>query len=93
MKINHWFEARQYEIEKAGGQNYQLLIMLFWTYLTASVSEFQHFVVLNKESWEKGGITDTVILMNDVLFFKTGSDQLLHKDVIVSKTNQVTFHY
>ena len=28
MKTNHWFEARQDEIEKAGGHNDQLLIML-----------------------------------------------------------------
>ena len=55
MKINNWFEARQYEIEKAGEQNDQLLIMLFRTYVTVPVSEFQHFVVRKKESWEKGG--------------------------------------
>ena len=65
MKINHWFEARQDEIEKSGGQNDQLLIMLFRTYLTVPVSEFRHFVVCNKESWEKGAITDPVVLMND----------------------------
>ena len=40
MKINNWFEARQDEIEKSGGQNDQLLIMLFRTYLTVPVSEF-----------------------------------------------------
>ena len=60
MKINHWFEARQEDIEKAGRQNDQILIMLFRTYLTVPVSEFRHFVVRNKESWEKGGITDPV---------------------------------
>ena len=31
MKIDNWFEACQYEIEKSGGQNDQLLIMLFLT--------------------------------------------------------------
>ena len=31
MKINNWFEARQDEIEKYGGQNDQLLIMLLRT--------------------------------------------------------------
>ena len=40
MKINNWFEACQYEIEKAGGQNDQLLIMLFRTCLTVPVYEF-----------------------------------------------------
>ena len=65
MKINNWFEARQDEIEKVGGQNYQILIMLFRTYLTVGVSEFQHFVVRNKESWEKGDITDPFVLTND----------------------------
>ena len=65
MKINNWFEARQYEIEKAGGKNYQLLIMLLRTYLKVPVSEFQHFVVRTKENWEKGDITDPLILMND----------------------------
>ena len=39
--------------------------MLFRTYLTVPVSEFQHFVVRNKESWEKGDIKDTVVLMKD----------------------------
>ena len=39
--------------------------MLFRTYLTVPVSEFRHFVVRNKESWEKGDITDLLILMND----------------------------
>ena len=29
MNINNWFEAHQDEIEKSGGQNDQLLIMLF----------------------------------------------------------------
>ena len=43
----------------------QLLIMLFRTYLTVPVSEFQNFVFHNKESWEKGDITDPVVLMND----------------------------
>ena len=65
MKINHWFEALQDEIEKAGGQNDQLLIMLFRTYLTVRVSEFRHFVIRNKKSWEKGDITDPLVLMND----------------------------
>ena len=46
----NWFEARQDEIEKAGGQNHQLLIMLFRTYLTLPVSEFWHFVVHKQES-------------------------------------------
>ena len=64
MKINNWFEARQYEIEKAGGQNEQLLIMLVRTYLTVPVSESWHFVVHNKESWEKGDITDPLVLIN-----------------------------
>ena len=66
MKINTWFKARQYEIKKPGGQNDQLLIILFWTYLTVPVSEFQHFVVCNKENWEKGDITDQLVLMNNV---------------------------
>ena len=39
--------------------------MLFWTYLTVPVFEFQHFVVHNKESLEKGVITDLLVLMND----------------------------
>ena len=65
MKMNHWFEARQEEIEKAGGQNDQLLIMLFRTYFTVPVSEFRHFVVRNKESWEKGDITDPFVLINN----------------------------
>ena len=65
MNINHWFEARQDEIVKTGGQNDQLLIILFWTYLTVPVSEFRHLVVCNKESWERGDITDPVVLMND----------------------------
>ena len=39
--------------------------MLFRTYLTVPVSEFRYFVVRNKESWEKGDITDPLILMND----------------------------
>ena len=65
MKINNLFEARQYEIEMAGGENDQLLIMLFQTYLTVPVSEFRHFVVRNKESWEKVDITDPLVLMND----------------------------
>ena len=65
MKINNCFEARQDEIEKAGGKKDQLLIMLFRNYLTVSVSEFRHFVVRNKESWEKGDIKDPLVLMND----------------------------
>ena len=65
MKINTWFEARQDEIEKARGKNDQLLIMLLHTYLTVPVSEFRHFVVQNKESWERGGIMDPLVLMND----------------------------
>ena len=64
MKINNCFEARQDEIVKSGGQNDQLLIMLFWTYLTVSVSELQHFFVRNKENWEKGDITDPLVLIN-----------------------------
>ena len=40
MNINNWFEARQDEIEKAGGKNDQLLIVLFRAYLTVPVSEF-----------------------------------------------------
>ena len=51
MKIDNWFESRQDDIEKARGQNGQLLIMLFRAYLTIPVSEFRHFVVCNKESW------------------------------------------
>ena len=39
--------------------------MRFWTYLIVPVFEFQHFVVHNKESWEKGDITDLPVLMND----------------------------
>ena len=39
-KINNWFEACQDKIEKHGGKNDQLLIMLFRTYLTVPVSEF-----------------------------------------------------
>ena len=50
MKINNWFEARQDEIEKSGGQNDQLLIVLFGAYLTVQVSELWHFVICNKES-------------------------------------------
>ena len=65
MKINRWFEARQDKIEKSGGKNDQLLIMLFRTYLTVPLSEFRHFVVSNKESWEKGDITDPLVLIND----------------------------
>ena len=65
MNIKNWFEARQDEIEKSGGQNDQLLIMLFRIYLTVPVSGFWHFVVRNKESWEKGNITDPLVLMND----------------------------
>ena len=51
MKINNWFEARQYEIEKSGGQNDQLLITLFRANFTVPVSEFRHFIVRNKEIW------------------------------------------
>ena len=40
MKINNCFIARHDEIEKSGGKNDQLLIMLFRTYLTVLVSEF-----------------------------------------------------
>ena len=65
MNINSWFEARRDDIEKYRGQNDQLLIMLFRTYLTFPVSEFRHFVVRNKESWEKGDITDQLVLIND----------------------------
>ena len=64
MKINNLFEARQDEIEKYGGQNDQLSIMLFRTYLTVPVSEFRHFIVRNKESWEKGDIMDLIVLMD-----------------------------
>ena len=39
--------------------------MLFRTYLTVPVSEFRHFVVHNKESWEKEDITDPLVLMSD----------------------------
>ena len=65
MKINNFFEARQDEIEKSGGKNNQVLIMLFRTYLIVPVSKFWHFVVPNKESWEKWEIMDTLVLMND----------------------------
>ena len=65
MKINNWFEARQDDNKKSGGQNNQLLIMLFWTYLTVPVSEFWQSAICNKESWEKGDITDALVLMND----------------------------
>ena len=51
--------------KKSGGQNNQLLIIFFWTYHTVPVSEFRHFFVRNKESWEKWDITDPVVLMND----------------------------
>ena len=64
-KINNWFEARQDDIGKDGGQNDQFLIMLFRTYLTVPVSEFWYFLVRNKESWGKGDITDPIVLMND----------------------------
>ena len=57
-KINTWFESCQDGIGKAGRQNDQLLIILFWTYLIVPVSEFRHFVVRNKEIWEKGDITN-----------------------------------
>ena len=65
MKINKWFEAHQVEIEEAGGQNDQLLIMFFWAYLTVPVYKFRHLVVRNKESWERGDITNPLVLMND----------------------------
>ena len=65
MNIKNWFEAHQDDIEKAGEQNDQLLIMLFRSYLTVPVSEFQHFVVRNKESCEKENIIDPLVLMND----------------------------
>ena len=65
MKINNCFEAHQDEIEKSGGKNDQLLIVLFRTYLTVTVSEFRQFVVCNKESWETEKITDPLVLMND----------------------------
>ena len=39
--------------------------MLFRTYLTVPVSEFRHFVVRDKKSWEKGDIMDLLVLMND----------------------------
>ena len=39
--------------------------MLFRTYLTVPLSEFRYFVVHNKESCEKGDITDPLVLMND----------------------------
>ena len=39
--------------------------MLFRTYLTVPVSEFWHFFVSNKESWEKGDITDPLFLIYD----------------------------
>ena len=39
--------------------------MLLQTYLTVQVSEFRHFVVCNKESWEKEELTDPLVLMND----------------------------
>ena len=58
MMINNWFEASQDEIEKSGGQKNQLLIMLFWAYLTVPLSEFQDFVIRKKESWEKDGGVD-----------------------------------
>ena len=64
MNINTQCEACQYEIEKVGEQNYQLLIMLFCTYLTVPVSEFQNFSVRNMYIWEKEGITDPLVLMN-----------------------------
>ena len=64
-KINNWFEACQDEIEKSRGQNDQILIMLFRTYLTVPVSEFWHLVFHNKEGWEKGDIADLLVLMND----------------------------
>ena len=65
MKIKNWIEACQDDIEKSRGQNDQLLIILFWTYLTVPVSEFWHLVFHNKEGWEKGDITDPLALMND----------------------------
>ena len=42
--------------------------MLLRTYPTVPVSEFRHLVVCNKESWERGDITDPVVLMNDAKF-------------------------
>ena len=39
--------------------------MLFRTCFTVPMSEFLHLVVCNKESWEKGDITDSLVLMND----------------------------
>ena len=39
--------------------------MLFRTYITVPVSEFQHFVVRNMGSWEKEDITDPFVLLND----------------------------
>ena len=39
--------------------------MFFRTYLTVPVSKFWHFVVRNKESWEKGDITDPIVLINN----------------------------
>ena len=65
VNINNWFQARQDDIEKYGNQSYQLLIMLFRTYLKVPVSEFWLFIVRNKESWEKGKFTDPLVLMND----------------------------
>ena len=59
------FEACQDKVEKSGGQNDHLLIMFFRTSLTAPMSKFQHSVICNKESWEKGDITDPLVLMND----------------------------
>ena len=64
MKINHWFEARHDEIEKSGDQNNQLSIMLLRTYLIFPMSEFQNFVLYNKENWEKGDVTDSLVLVN-----------------------------
>ena len=65
MKINNRFEARQDENEKSREQKNQLLIMHFQTYLIVSVSEFRNFVDCNKESWEKGDMTDPLVLSND----------------------------
>ena len=37
----------------------------FRAYPTVPVSEFQYFVVRNEEIWEKGDITDPLVLMSD----------------------------
>ena len=92
MKINTWFEAHQDEIEKAGGQNNQLLIMLFRTCLTVPVSEFRHSVVRNKESWEKGDIMDPLILIVEENMKTVIVEEPLNRSKNIDGTTKNTDH-